>query len=545
MLQADIAKFLASVGFKADEKSLNSALAKVAAFGASAQLIAAGVTAGIMAVARSQVQVARDADNLRTGTKRLEELRYVAEQTGAETANLDAALKGLGDKYPRIKDTSELFERMGNRMRRMTEEQQKAYARRMGIDPSLIPMLTKDVSGLSDEFRQMYALAGSDAKEATEASKGFLAEIGKIRTMAGYMAKAVAMAFIGRVRGDLETLRRAFMENFGNIRKVLEFIVGLVLRVSGVISAFIYRAIQFVSSLIAWFDKLDGGTRKLIIGAGLLLAAWKVLNLGFLATPLGMLIAGLTAVVALVDDYLTYMEGGESYFDWSPWAESINKAVEALRPILGVVAGIGKGIAAAVGPAIAFVVEQLAWMGRFFTQTMQLVYRLFTGDFAGAADVFKGMLADMAATGERIINAFCETVAAFFGALWPSVEENFPDFAAWARSSAEAITGLVGRALAWVKEKLAALVEWMPDWVKDRLGMSGLSAGPDFSAPALAPSHATAAALSQNAGSSVEMNAKTEIHMHTADPIAAGNQVAAKQNEVNAEVVRNMKGSAR
>ena len=47
---------------------------------------------------------------------------------------------------------------------------------------------------------------------------------------------------------------------------------------------------------------------------GLLIAAWKMLNLAFLTTPLGMLITGLAGIVALVDDYLTYMEGGESLF---------------------------------------------------------------------------------------------------------------------------------------------------------------------------------------------------------------------------------------
>lgn len=40
---ARIAEFFASVGFQADEKSLKSALTKVAAFGASVSVLAGGV----------------------------------------------------------------------------------------------------------------------------------------------------------------------------------------------------------------------------------------------------------------------------------------------------------------------------------------------------------------------------------------------------------------------------------------------------------------------------------------------------------------------
>lgn len=575
MSAGTIAEFLASVGFKADENSLKSALSRVAAFGASMQLIAAGVTAAVMRVAESQVTVANQARQLKVPTERLEELRYMAEQTGAEAGALEAALRGLGDKHPGIKDTSALLEKMGKAMAGMTEAQQQAYARRMGIDPSLIPMLARDVSGLKDEFRQMYALAGTDAEAATEASRGFLAEIGKLKNLAGTLVKAVSLAFIGRIRGDIENLRKVVMENFAKIRQVLEFVISIVLKVASVFSAFAYRVIKLVAGVVDWFNNLDDGTRKLILGAGLLLAAWKLLNLGFLATPLGAIIAGVAALIALIDDYLTFMEGGESYFDWSPWAETINEVVEALRPVLGVVMGIGKGIAAAIGPAFSVIKEQLAWMGRAFTASFKMIARLFSGDFSGAADIFMGLMADMSATGQRIWSSFCEAVSAFFSTAWQSVRENFPDFAAWAENAAAEIRRIFGVIFDWIMEKIG--------WIMDKIGgakeflggvadsvggavdsakktvggvldsvggafdsawkgLSGLFGG---DTPALTPGPAQAAAMTQNSASNVELHAKTEIHMHTADPIAAGNQAAAKQGEVNAAAVRNMKGAAR
>ena len=545
-----IKEFLASVGFKADEKSLKSALTMVAGFGLAVQTVALGIYAGITKVASGEAQLARQAEGLRTTSDKLQELGYVAEQSGSGIDAVASSIDNLIAKNPRIKDGAKALEIAGMRMARMNDDQRKAYAQRMGIDPSLIPALTKDASALKDEFRQMYAVAGIDAKKAGEASRGFMAELGKLTAMAGLLSKGLALAFMDKARDGLENLRRVIFENIGAIRRVFETLIGVVLRVSGVISAFAYRVIKWVSALVQWYDKLDGGQKKLILGLGLLLAAWKLLNAGFLATPIGMIVAGLMAAVALVDDYLTYMEGGESYFDWGPWAESIGDVIRALKPFLGVVMGIGQGIMAAMAPALQGVIANIGRVINWFKVWGQYLKALFSGDFAEAA-----------ALGQRILTGFCdivvgifsglvETIKAFFLALWPSVQENFPDFAEWAAGAADAITGLLGRAIQWVKEKLDALIGFLPDWVKEKMGITDIDqasqAAQAAQGPALTPSPAQAASMSQTTQQNVQLNAKTEITVNGAgDPVAVGNQVAGKQNQVNADLVRHTQPRAK
>ena len=290
---ARIAEFFASVGFQADEKSLKSALTKVAAFGASVSVLAGGVFAALVGIAKAEADIAAQADKLGTSSERLEELRYVAEQTGSSADKLTSALESIASKNPRIKDTAAAFDLVSDRMRGMSELQRKLYAQRLGIDPTLIPMMTDDVAGLREEFRAMYAVAGTDAKAAAEESKGFLNELAKLKTLSGMLAKAVGLAFIGKIRRDIENLRRVIMENFGKIQRILQIVIGFFMRVAGAIGAFVYRIIKWAGQLVGWFDSLDDGQKKLVIGVGLLIAAWKMLNLAFLTTPLGMLITGL------------------------------------------------------------------------------------------------------------------------------------------------------------------------------------------------------------------------------------------------------------
>jgi hypothetical protein len=539
---ATIAEFLASVGFQADEKSLKSSLAKVAAFGVAVQAVALGIFAGITRVASGEAELSRQAERLGTTSDKLQELGYVAEQSGASLDAVTRSMEGLVSKNPRIRDAAKALEVAGQRMKGMNDMQRKAYAARMGIDPSLIPALTKDASALKEEFRAMYAVAGVDAREAGKASREFMGEIGKLKTMVDLLAKGVALAFIGRIRHDVENLRRVIMENFDKIKRVFEMLISVVLRIAAVISAFAYRIIKWVSQIVDWFDKLDDGQKKIVVGLGLLLAAWKLLNAGFLATPLGMLIAGLTAIVALVDDYLTYMEGGESYFDWGPWAQTI------------------EGVRAAISGAISVV-------GDFISNNTQLFSALGTGigitlalkgavmGIGGAVGAVgsgvKGLWAILRAnplgiifTAAALIYEYWEPISKFFSDLWAGIAAEFPNFAAWAEGAVAAIKNFFGPALDWLKNKLTGM---LPDFVKDKLGI-GTSAperAASVAAPALTPGPAQAASMDNSTTKSVELNAKTDIHINTADPVAAGNQAANQQSKVNADLVRNAKGAAR
>lgn len=566
-----IKEFLASVGFKADEKSLKASLTKVAAFGATVQMMAVGIYAGLVKVASGEAEMARQAEKLGTTSDKLQELGYIAEQSGSSLDAVTRSMESLVSKNPRIKDAAKALEVAGDRMKRMNDMQRKAYAARMGIDPSLIPALISDASALKDEFRAMYEVAGIDAKEAGKASKEFMGEIGKLSTMVGLLAKSVSLAFIGKIRHDVANLRKVIMENFDKIKRLFEGVIKIVLRIAAVISAFAYRVITWISALVSWFDKLDDGQKQVIVGVGLLLAAWKLLNAGFLATPIGMIITGLLGIVALVDDYLTYMEGGESYFDWGPWADTIEEVVNALKPVLGVVFSIGKGIASAIGPALKVAIDTIGRVINIFKLLGQYVLALFSGDFGKAADL---AIATFSNLGELILGVFTglgSAIKTILGSLWDGVVENFPDFGAWAAGAVKSMRDLFGKGIQWIKDKISSLVDFLPDWVLEKMGMKpgggdkdkpegggpgndadfdkaindALAASQAASTATLTPSPAQAAGMTQNTQQNVTMEAKTEIHMHTSDPVAAGNQAADRQAQVNADTVRHMKGAAK
>jgi phage-related protein len=142
---------------------------------------------------------------------------------------------------------------------------------------------------------------------------------------------------------------------------------------------FIFKAVEATTSLglrlwsiltrvydfFVKLDKATDGWSTVILGV---IAAWRLLNLEFLATPLGMIIAGLVAILALFDDFETWQEGGQSLFNWAPFVPVIHAVEGAMKSLYTVLESIGEVLGAL---ASAFV-------------------QLFHGDFTGFFDGLKG-----------------------------------------------------------------------------------------------------------------------------------------------------------
>lgn len=444
MLGGVIAEFLARVGFQADSASLDSALGEVKTFGVAIGAVAAGASAAILGIAGSYDELGAQSDRLGVPVAKLQELRYVAEQTGSSADALMSSLEGMRDKNPAIRDAGAALERAGRQMRGLSKGAQEVFAANMGIDPKLIPMLTSDVAALRIEFASMYATAGVDGQAAARSARGLIAEVDKLKTMGRMVADAVAVSLFAELRAGAERLRRGIVDNFGRIKRVLEGLIAFALRVTGTLAAFAGRIIGWVMDIADWFEALDKGQQAALASIAGLLVAWRLLNAGFLATPLGMIIGGLAAIIALVDDFLTWQEGGESLFDWSPWAASILQVVDALRPLADILLAALGGVLQATAPVLNMSLTLVSGLAKQIGLVFRFWKAIFTGDLPGALEIFQAAIQNILDTVAAMFGHFTEAVRVYFNSTWSAIEKAFPDFAAWARAAWAAIAPVVG-----------------------------------------------------------------------------------------------------
>lgn len=540
-------QILTRLGFEVDGISLKSSLEKAAAFGSALRRAFADASAAFVGVAKGEAEVAAQADALGVSVERFAEWRFIAEQTGASADALGASLKAMLANNPGLSDAASELERAGGAMREMGDAQREAYARGLGIDPSLIPMLTRDVSGLRDMFRSLYATAGTDAAKAAEDGKGFLDGMARLAGLCDLLAKTVALSLLGTARSGIEALGDAFVAHFDDIRRVLELVVALASAAAPVIGAALGLLVSWGGQLagllgtldadlvagigkgIAAFMALRGAVGAAIIGFANLKEAWALLTAAFSANPYLLAIgAAVTLAVVVMDNW-----GAVKAFllgVWDAVASGARAAVDAVASAfnnaVNFVTGAGSAIAGAVGPAVssamgfagavvsgtadllasafggaADVVSGLfSGMGAAIGIALQgimdgfrllggLAAAIFSGDLSGALDAGIGLFSGFRETAFAIFATLGEAVLGVFAFVWGQVTASFPDFGAWAASSASAVAGAFGKALGWVQEKLYGLVDMLPDWALEKLGWKRLpDAGaedgmPGFRAP--------------------------------------------------------------
>lgn len=540
-------QILTRLGFEVDGISLKSSLEKAAAFGSALRRAFADASAAFVGVAKGEAEVAAQADALGVSVERFAEWRFIAEQTGASADALEASLKAMLANNPGLSDAASELERAGGAMREMGDAQREAYARGLGIDPSLIPMLTRDVSGLRDMFRSLYATAGTDAAQAAEDGKGFLDGMARLAGLCDLLAKTVALSLLGTARSGIEALGDAFVAHFDDIRRVLELVVALASAAAPAIGAALGLLVSWGGQLagllgtldadlvagigkgIAAFMALRGAVGAAIIGFANLKEAWALLTAAFSANPYLLAVgAAVTLAVVVMDNW-----GAVKAFllgVWDAVASGARAAVDAVASAfnnaVNFVTGAGSAIAGAVGPAVssamgfagavvsgtadllasafggaADVVSGLfSGMGAAIGIALQgimdgfrllggLAAAIFSGDLSGALDAGIGLFSGFRETAFAIFATLGEAVLGVFAFVWGQVTASFPDFGAWAASSASAVAGAFGKALGWVQEKLYGLVDMLPDWALEKLGWKRLpDAGaedgmPGFRAP--------------------------------------------------------------
>lgn len=542
-MAAEVLKdFLARLGFEVDEagaQKFNSALAtattRALAFGAGIQAMAVAAYAAVYKIAEAKSELLALADTVDVPVARIEELGFVAEQTGASADALRSSLEGVNealgqaaigqgggletfhrlgisirDESGQLRDAADVLLEVGDKLKGMDRSKATMFLGQLGVDRKLVAMLTGDVDGLRQAYREMYQAVGVDADKAAEDSRKFVGEINALKTMLSLVADGVAAIFVGQMGDDVTSFRKMIQENVGKIIPILKTVIDVVLRIGKAFGALTVRLASWVGGIIDWFGRLDGATQSLVLGVAGFAAAWKWLNLAFLLTPLGAVITGFVALLALIDDFMVWSAGGDSLIDWGPWADDIGAVTEALGVL---VSALGKLWDMVKGPLFTVLEE---W-GQFAVFTFGHVVKAVAALVGALVSLFQG---DFTGALEGVGIAFEKSLEV-----------------------AKTLIGYIVKVLADVGQFMAGGLGSLVDGVKGLLGFGDRTQG--NTAPMLAPAPVQAAAATASTAAP-SITSTTSIQVSGAgNPEAVGRRVAGAQDRVNADLVRHAKGAAR
>nr|ELR5039959.1 lytic transglycosylase catalytic [Providencia stuartii]ELR5081380.1 lytic transglycosylase catalytic [Providencia stuartii] len=353
--------FLVSLGFDVDEsgaKKFSSVLGEITSTAFKAGAAVEGAAAVILGFT---AQISKGLDDLywqaqRTGAtaNSIKSLGYAVKQAGGDINGFNQSVERLGaflrntlggegflknigvqtrDANGNLRDTASLVALVGDRLSKMPMYRATAFGQALGIDENTLLAMRRGLHGYSSEYTMMMKAIGYNPDLAAKQGNAFMTQFSKLTTAMGIGKDKIGGELARVLTPSIERFTELLIKNFPTIEKIILKIVNAILTLSEILNHLVYRAVKGIRDLIGWWHTLDDSSKGLIKTFGLVLAAWWALNKGFLTSPIGLMIAALTALFLLWDDYQTWKEGGKSAIDWSEWEGTIEAAEKGINDI--------------------------------------------------------------------------------------------------------------------------------------------------------------------------------------------------------------------
>lgn len=333
------------VGALVDFASLSVAKKAVGSFSdkivSLAKWAGAAIAAGSVAVA-----IQRTADKFndlgdvvsRVGNatvKELDRLGYVAELTGSDANTATAsfenlsrtigeAAQGIGrgalvfeklglsakDAQGNVKTTTQVLDEIKVKIKDLSKAEQSAYIQRLGLDRSMIGMLTSDTTEIIDQYNKRTEALGINVDETAELGAKYNDAIKVTKRGFDDIITAFVLRVLPSITTAIERVSKLIDENSGLIKSYVEPIAAAVSIGADLVTGFITGAGKLFKVLGKW---------PAYIGA--VTVAWKILNTVFKASPIGQIITAVMTLITvfglLYDDFKGWQEGKNSLINWS------------------------------------------------------------------------------------------------------------------------------------------------------------------------------------------------------------------------------------
>lgn len=340
----------------------------------------------------------------RMGNVTVEELDrfgFVAEMAGSDAQTAQASIEGLSraigeaangvgrgaqafEKFGlsarnsdgTVKSVSQVIDDLRGKLDGLSQAEQSAMIQRLGMDRTMLEVLTSDTSALEAEYNKRMELLGLNADEVASISAEFNDGIGRMSRSFNDLFTAIAVRIMPAVTDVFETFSRWIIENGDGILEVLSpFVTALEVAIR-VVRNLVETVLDFASAL--------GPVPALVAGIA---AAWKTINVVFAMSPIGRVVTAITALISVIgllkNDFEVAMKGGKSFFSfWVPLVDTINAVSDAISNFYGYLENSGalQNFADTFSNVFGFIESVVQTWGGVLQTVFGGVVALFTGN---------------------------------------------------------------------------------------------------------------------------------------------------------------------
>ncbi|WNJ80640.1 hypothetical protein RJE46_05215 [Cedecea neteri] len=297
---------------------------------------------------------AQSAQSLNADLETYKALQYGASQSGADIGALqksiknvseyvngdslhESLLKSLGvkthDDAGLKRDNADIFAQVARSLGAVNRDSADFYALNLGIDDDTLHAMQRGLGQFAEEYQDLSLRVGGSAEQSADQSEKFMQSWRKVGSVFDLLAAKSGGDLAEKLAEPVERLAEKMLVKAPQIERVLDKIGAVVEQFADIFVDALSGTIDWVTDVMAWWDRLDEGSQGLIGGLAGLTAAWLVLNSAFLASPVGIILSLAAAIGLLYNDYQKWKAGEESFVDWGEWGPVIENVVGGFRLI--------------------------------------------------------------------------------------------------------------------------------------------------------------------------------------------------------------------
>ncbi|VEB95789.1 Uncharacterised protein [Cedecea lapagei] len=401
---------------------------------------------------------AQAAQSLNADLEAYKALQYGASQSGADTGALQKSIKNVSDyvngdtlhesllKSLGVKthddaglkrDNADIFAQVARSLGAVNRDSADFYALNLGIDDDTLHAMQRGLGQFAEEYQDLSFRIGGSAEQSADQSEKFMQSWRKAGSVFDLLVAKSGGDLAEKLAEPVAKLAENMLVKAPQIERVLDKIGAVVERFADIFVDALSGTVDWVTDVMAWWDRLDEGSQGLIGGLAGLTAAWLVLNSAFLASPVGIILSLAAAIGLLYNDYQKWKAGEESFIDWGDWGPVIEMAADTIgslaKTIKDLIFDIGSLLGIdfskwSISTIFKGLLDNFNQLGASLRLIGELINALKEGNWAEAANIGKSLVANglFQTPAAKASEGVADTLKEKISEGWKKVQEWFP-----------------------------------------------------------------------------------------------------------------------
>ena len=407
---------------KSIKDGISTLKSEVTKWAAAATAAGAATSAFLLSASDKAIELQKLSQSTNLSTDSLQQWQYAAEAVGASsaavTSDLESLLKTMSSPIPgelnmelmmlgvsvhnasgQLRGADEVLKDVGDKLNKMSSARAVQWAERVGISNDTLMLLKQGRQGLSELFEEAQLVGAIIPEDAINRGAELSKSIKTLKTVFQALGNSIALSFAPNLKKVVDNFKQFLINNADFVRQGLGITIDGVSRGFGRVWDILVKIKDGFVALLQPMQPFLKNMDAVKVVAGLVTGALA----GFLAlmAPAIMQFAAVGAAIAgvslVIEDFITWLEGGESVIGdivnaFSNWMDKFPELKEDLKSVGQVFADVFNAIPGLIDKCIDKIEDMFPVINKILSGLGKVVDFVYEGAKTAGETLTDGVL---------------------------------------------------------------------------------------------------------------------------------------------------------